>query len=165
MRADVDLAGNIQEFGKMKIKGQVNPLAKQLYSDINVNFNKIELTPFTPYSGRYVGYAIDKGKLNLNLHYKIANNKLDSQNYILLNKFELGDKIESDEATNIPLKLALALFKDNDGVINISLPINGDMDSPSFSIGSLALQAFKNIINKAVTSPFSILANLVDPDS
>ena len=164
MRADVDLAGNIEEFGKMKIKGQINPLAKQLYTDINVNFNKIELTPFTPYSGRYVGYAIDKGKLNLNLHYKIANNKLDSQNYILLNKFELGDKIESDEAINIPLKLALALFKDNDGIIDIMLPIDGRIDSPSFSIGSLALQAFKNIINKAITSPFSILANLVKGD-
>ncbi|MCW8994583.1 MAG: DUF748 domain-containing protein, partial [Psychromonas sp.] len=161
-RADVNISGSIEEYGKMLIKGKINPLSGDLYSDIDVNFDKIELSPLTPYSGRYVGYAIDKGKLSLNLNYKIANNLLDGHNHLILNQFDLGSSIDSDEAVNLPLKLAIALFKDTDGIIDITLPVKGNMNAPDFSIGGLLVQAFTNIITKAVASPFSMIASLVD---
>ena len=165
-RADVDISGNIEEYGKMKVKGKINPLSGDLYTDLNVIFDKIELAPMTPYSGRYVGYSIDKGKLSLTLNYKIAKNALNAKNHLVLDQFTLGKKIKSDEAISLPLKLALALFTDKDGVIDIKLPITGDMDSPDFAIGGILMKTFVNLITKAVTSPFSMMANLVggDPD-
>jgi len=165
-RADVDINGNIEEYGKMKVKGKINPLSGDLYTDLNVIFDKIELASMTPYSGRYVGYSIDKGKLSLNLNYKIAKNALDAKNHLVLDQFTLGKKIKSDEAIDLPLKLALALFTDKDGVIDIKLPITGDMNSPDFAIGGILMKTFVNLITKAVTSPFSMVANLVagDPD-
>ena len=164
-RADVNITGSIEEYGKMLVKGKINPLSGDLYTDIDADFDKIELSTLTPYSGRYAGYTIDKGKLSLHLNYKIANSLLDSSNHLILDQFELGSTVDSDEALDLPLKLALALFKDKNGIIDISLPIKGDMNDPDFAIGGLVLQAFVNVITKAAASPFSMLANLVGGDA
>ena len=165
-RADIDLKGTIEEYGKMQVKGKFNPLGGDLYTDISARFDKIELTTMTPYSGRYAGYAIDKGKLSLQLDYKIANNTLEANNRIILDQFEFGSTIDSDESVSLPLKLALALFKDSNDIIDISLPIEGDIDDPDFKIGAIVAKGFFNLIGKAIASPFTLLANLVggDPD-
>lgn len=160
-RADVNLSGRIDEYGKMLINGKINPLSDDLYTDLDAGFEKIELSALTPYSGRYAGYSIDKGKLSLHLNYQIADNLLNSSNHFILDQLELGSAVESKESLNLPLKLALALFKDRHGIIDITLPIKGDMNAPDFALGSLIMQAFVNVISKAVTSPFSMLANLV----
>jgi len=163
-RADVKITGTVDEYGKMLVEGKINPLGGELYTDINVKFDKIELATLTPYSGRYAGYVIDKGKLSLDLNYKIAQRKLIGSNRLILDQFELGSSVDSQEALNLPIKLAIALFKDRNGVIDISLPTQGDMDSPDFEIGGLILKAFLNVMTKAVTSPFAMIANLAGSD-
>ena len=162
--ADVDIIGSVEEYGKVSVQGQINPLADPLYTDMSVKFDKIELTTLTPYAGRYAGYVIDKGKLTLDLNYKISDGYLDGKNRLILDQFELGDNVESEESVDLPIKLALALFKDSNGVIDISLPTKGDMNSPDFEIGGLVMKALANVITKAVTSPFSLLANLAGGD-
>jgi hypothetical protein len=159
-RADVNITGTVDEYGKMLVKGKINPLGGDLYTDINVKFDKIELATLTPYSGRYAGYVIDKGKMSLDLNYKIAQRQLIGSNRLILDQFELGTSVDSPEALNLPIKLAIALFKDRNGIIDISLPTQGDLDSPDFDIGGLVLKAFLNVMTKAVTSPFSMIANL-----
>jgi hypothetical protein len=163
-RADVNIRGSIEEYGKMLVKGKINPLSGDLYTDINVNFDKIELAHLTPYSGRHVGYEIDKGKLSLDLNYQIANNRLIAKNHLTLDQFELGQQVNSSEALNLPLKLAIALLTDKNGIIDIQLPITGDMDDPDFAISGLVIKAFVNLLTKAVTSPFSLIANLIGGD-
>ncbi|MFT5760801.1 MAG: hypothetical protein ACI9LM_005588, partial [Alteromonadaceae bacterium] len=160
----VKINGTVEEYGKVLVEGKINPLSGDLNTDININFDKIELTTLAPYSGRYAGYVIDKGKLTLALNYKIAKGYLDGHNRLILDQFELGDAVESEESLDLPLKLALALFKDSDGIIDISLPTKGDMNSPDFEISGLIMKALLNVITKAVTSPFSLLANLAGGD-
>ncbi|MGB5443908.1 MAG: DUF748 domain-containing protein [Psychromonas sp.] len=159
-RADVNITGTVDEYGRMSVDGKINPLSGDLYSDINVKFAKVELATMSPYSRRYAGYVINKGKLNLDLNYKIAKRKLKGSNRLILEQFELGEAVDSPEAVDLPLKLAVALFKDHNGIIDISLPTQGDMDSPDFAIDGLLLKAFWNVMTKAVTAPFSMLANL-----
>lgn len=162
--AEVDIKGRIEDYGKMAVLGKFKPFANDLYTDIDVNFDKVELTTMTPYSGRYAGYVIDKGKLSLHLNYLIENRMLKGTNRLILDQFELGKAVDSKEAVNLPIKLALALFKDKNGVIDISLPTSGNLDDPSFKISGLILQALTNVITKAVSSPFSALAGLADGD-
>jgi hypothetical protein len=164
-RADVNITGTVDDYGKMLVKGKINPLGGELDTDINVKFDKIELATLTPYSGRYAGYVIDKGKLSLDLNYKIAQRKLLGTNRLILDQFKLGTKVDSEEALNLPIKLAVALFKDRNGIIDISLPTQGDLDNPDFEIGALILKAFLNVMTKAVTSPFSMIANLGGTDN
>ena len=158
--ADVRIKGTVEEYGKVLVAGKINPLSGDLYTDININFDKIELTTLTPYAGRYAGYVIDKGKLSLILNYKIAQGILDGQNRLILDQFELGEAVASEESLDLPIKLALALFKNSDGVIDISLPTKGDMNAPDFEISGLIMKALINVISKAVTSPFTLLANI-----
>ena len=164
-RASVDIKGTVENYGKALVKGKINPLSGDLYTDLAVKFDNIELSTMTPYSGRYAGYSIDKGKLNLHLNYKIANRMLEGENRLILDQFELGSTVSSEESVNLPLELALAILKDRNGVIDIDLPTRGNMDDPDFKLSGLVLKAFANVITKAATAPFSMIGNLVGGDA
>jgi hypothetical protein len=141
------------------IKGKLNPLSKDLYLDIVADAKDIELSPMTPYSAKYVGYGIERGKLSFNVKYKVENRKLTANNKIILNQLTFGEKIESPTATKLPVLLAVALMKDRNGVIDVDLPISGSLDDPQFSVGGIVLRIVINLITRAVTAPFSLLAS------
>jgi uncharacterized protein involved in outer membrane biogenesis len=157
---DINLQAKLDNAAPVDINGKINPLSQELYLDIVADARDIELSPFTPYSAKYVGYGIEKGKLSFNVKYKLENRKLDAQNQIILNQLTFGEKIESPTATKLPVLLAVALLKDRNGVIDINLPISGSLDEPEFSVGGIILKLILNIITKAVTAPFALLGSL-----
>ena len=159
--ADVDLRGRFAGSAPVEIKGRINPLVRNLFLDLKASVRDIELGPFTPYSGKYVGYAIEKGKLTFNVAYKIENRKLTASNQIVVDQLTFGGKVESPQATKLPVMLAVALLKDRNGVIDVNLPISGSLDDPKFSIGGLIIRVIINLITKAITAPFALLGNLV----
>lgn len=156
--AEVSLRGAVDHSGTLTIDGRMNPLAKDLFLDLKVDVKDFELPPTSPYAARYAGYGIEKGKLSLSLDYHIAGKKLDAKNKLTLDQFTFGDKVDSPQAVHLPLKLAIALLKDRHGVIDIDLPISGSLDDPQFRLGPLILKTLGNLIVKAVTAPFSLLA-------
>ncbi|RNC68376.1 MAG: DUF748 domain-containing protein [Desulfuromonadales bacterium] len=155
--AEVDLRGNLENLSPLQITGKLNPLRDDLYADITVRFNDIDLTPLTPYSGTYVGYGIDRGKVSFDLKYLIENKQLNSENKVFIDQLTFGEKIESDKATNLPVRLAVALLKDRKGEIHLDLPVTGRTDDPQFSVWRVVWQIIKNLLVKAATSPFSLL--------
>lgn len=159
--ADVDLSGRFAKTAPVVIKGKINPLVKNLFLDLRADVRDIELGPFTPYSGKYVGYAIEKGKMNFDVEYKIENRKLAAKNKLVLDQLTFGDKVESPTATKLPVLLAVALLKDRNGVIDVNLPISGSLDDPKFSVGGIVLRIIFNLIEKAVTAPFALIGNLL----
>ena len=159
-RADVDLAGRVDGYAPVTIKGQINPISNVAYTDILMAFEGIELTTFTPYFSKFAGYKIERGKLTLNLRYKLNASHLDAENKIVLNQLTLGDKVESPDATSLPVKLAVALLKDSKGVIDLDIPISGSLDDPEFSIFPIILKVLMNLLWKMVTAPFALLGAL-----
>ena len=155
--ADVELRGKLNEYTPLEITGKINPLRDDLYVDIKARIKDLELSPATPYAGKYVGYSIEKGKLSFDLKYLIAKRKLDSQNSIFFDQFTFGEKVESPNATKLPVKLAIALLKDRKGEIKLDLPVTGSLDDPKFSVWGVILKILVNLISKAATSPFSLL--------
>jgi acylphosphatase len=158
--ADVDLRGKLDDHAPLEITGKINPLKEDLYVDLKVRFKDMELSPTTPYAGKYVGYTVEKGQLSLDLKYLIVKKKLESQNYIHLNQLTLGDKVESPHATKLPVKLAIALLKDRTGEIKLDIPVTGSLDDPKFSVWGIILKILINLLAKAATSPFSLLGAL-----
>ena len=154
---DIEIHAKLDNAAPVDISGKINPLAKDLSLDIKVNATDIDLSPMSPYSGRYVGYGIERGKLTFNVQYKIENRKLSAENKIILNQLTFGERVESPDATKLPVLLAVALLKDRNGVIDINLPIGGSLDDPKFSVGGIVWQLILNILVKAVTSPFALL--------
>lgn len=159
-RADVLLKGSYEKVIPLTIEGKINPLGKDLFVDLKVIFENVDLSPLTPYGRKYLGYPIDKGKLFLNLKYHIENRKLDAQNVVLLDQFTLGEPVESPDALKLPVRLAIALLKDRQGKIDLDIPLTGQTDDPQFSIGRLVLKVLGNLIVKAVTAPFALLGSI-----
>ena len=155
--AEVDLRGHLENLSPLQISGQINPLAQELYADIKLSFKDIELSPATPYTGTYLGYTVEKGKLTLELEYKISEKTLQAQNRVLIDQFTFGDEVESEQAVNLPVKLAVALLKDRNGAIKLDIPVAGRTDDPKFSVFSVVLTVLKNLMIKAATSPLSLL--------
>lgn len=159
--ADIDLTGHIiNKFSPVEIKGTTKPLAYDNQTDIQMAFRNIELPVFNPYSGRFAGYAIAKGKLTTELHYKIDNRKLVADHHVILNQLTWGEATDSKEKVSLPIRLATALLKDRNGVIDLSLPVTGTLDDPKFRIGPIVWQVIKNILVKVVTAPFSFIGSL-----
>jgi uncharacterized protein involved in outer membrane biogenesis len=157
--AAIDLKGRAAGTALLEIGGALNPTAQPLALDIQAKATDLELAPLSPYAGRYAGYAIERGKLSLEVAYKIdADGKLDAKNQVILNQLTFGDKVESPDATKLPVLLAVALLKDRNGVIDINLPVSGSINDPQFSVWGIVFKIIGNLLVKALTAPFALLA-------
>ncbi len=164
-RADVDISGKVDRYAPVKITGAINPLSAQAYTDLRLSFANVELTTLTPYSGKFAGYTISKGKLSLDLQYLLEDRKLKGDNRMTLDQLTLGERIDSPDATTLPVTMAIALMKDSQGRINIDLPVSGDLDNPEFSYGALLVKALTNLITNIISSPFRALGSLLGDDA
>lgn len=158
--ADVEVRGKFNDYVPLEIVGKINPWQDHFYVDLTASFKNFELSPLSPYSGKYIGYTIDKGQLSFDLKYLIVQKKLDSQNRILLDQLTFGEKVESPEAVKLPVRLAVALLKDRQGKINLDIPVTGNIDDPQFSVWGIVWKIIKNLLVKAATSPFALLGAL-----
>jgi len=159
--ADVTAKGAIDGYAPVRISGAVNPLGTDLFMDLDVKLSNMEMVPLSAYTGKYIGRAIEKGKMDLDLQYDIQQKTLSAGNHILLDQFTLGNTVESPDAMNLPVGLAVALLKDRKGVIDVNLPVSGRTDDPEFRIGRIVFKALANLITKAATSPFALAGSLV----
>ncbi len=141
----------------MTIRGEINPLASSLFLDLNAQAREVNLPPLSPYSVRYVGYPIERGKLSMDVHYHIEGGQLTAENRLTLNQLVFGEQPAGTEASNLPVHLAVSLLKDRNGVIDLNVPISGSLDDPQFSVGGVIAKAIVNLLWKAVTAPFAAL--------
>ncbi|MGF2735781.1 DUF748 domain-containing protein [Marinobacter sp. DUT-1] len=158
----VSLRGRVGRVGKVDFQGTLGTLGTDDVSDLTLAMDNLSLPELSPYFGRYLGYGVDSGKLNLDLDYEIAGSRIDASNLVVMDRLELGQAVVSDEAVNAPVKLGLALLRDRDGVIEVNLPISGDLSDPEFSVGQVVMRAFVNLLVKAAASPFSMLGSIAE---
>lgn len=157
---DVELHGKVDNAAPLEIAGRVNPLAQDLFLDLKGSAKDIELPPLSPYAVKYAGYGIERGKLSLKVEYRVEQRKLAAQNQVYLDQLTFGERVDSPTATKLPVTLAVALLKDRNGVIDVSLPISGSLDDPQFSLGGAIAKVVLNLVVKAVTAPFALLGSL-----
>jgi len=158
--AQVELDGKVDEYGAARIRGSIQPFDASNFTDLKLSFKNLEMNRLTPYSGKFAGRHIDSGKLSVDLEYKIKQRQLLGENKFIINKLKLGERVNSAEAANLPLDLAIAILEDSDGVIDLDLPISGSLDDPKFSYGSIVWKAIRNVLSKIITSPFRALGKL-----
>ncbi len=159
--ADVHVLGRIDGDGSLAVSGKINLFAATAFTDISAVAKDIELTRLSPYAIKYAGYAIERGKMSMTVKYHIENGKLDAQNQLFLDQLTFGEKVDSPTATSLPVRLAVSLLKNSRGEINLNLPISGTLSDPKFSIGGVIWNAILNILARAVSAPFSLIASAV----
>jgi Domain of Unknown Function (DUF748) len=155
--ADLNLHAKVEGVGPVEITGRINPLSTNGTDEIKVTVQDVDLTPTSPYVGKFAGYRLAEGKLGMKLDYHINGRKLQAQNSIELDRFTFGDKVNSPDATKLPVRLAIAILKDRDGKIQLDVPIEGSLDDPKFRLHKVVVRAIENILIKVATSPFSML--------
>ena len=163
--ASVDIQGKVDRYAPMSIKGKLTPFDPLNSLDIATSFKNVELTTITPYSGKFAGYRIRKGRLNLDLHYRIEKGQLNAENKVLVENLQLGERVDSPDAVDLPIRLAVALLKDTQGRIAIELPVQGDLNNPQFSVMPIVWQTLRNLVLRAAQAPFKFIAGLVGGSS
>ncbi|HYG66642.1 MAG TPA: DUF748 domain-containing protein, partial [Anaeromyxobacteraceae bacterium] len=160
VRSAVDVRLDVEGASPVRISGTTNPLQQEAYTELTVASDGVDLSPLGPYSGKFLGYGIQKGKLDLDLRYRIENRQLAATNVVRVNQFTLGEATDSPDATKIPVRLALALLQDRNGVILLDVPVEGNLDDPEFRLGKVIWRTILNVLTKVATSPFRALAAL-----
>ena len=162
--ASVDIEGRVDRYAPVTIKGGLTPFDPLNSLDIATRFRNVELTTLTPYSGKFAGYRIRRGRLNLDLHYRIEQGQLNAENKLLLEGLQLGEQVDSPDAVDLPVRLAVALLKDTKGNIDLSLPVSGNLEDPEFSVMPIVWQTLRNLLLRATQAPFKFIAGLVSGD-
>jgi len=163
--SNIKLEGQVNDYGLSRIKGTMSLMDPIRHTDMTVVFKNLDMSNLSPYTVEFAGNEIDTGKLDLSLGYTIEKGRLNGTNDIILSDLELGDKIDHPDAADLPLGLAIALLKDSNGVIDIDLPVKGDMNDPEFAIGGVIWDALSTLIIKIVASPFNLLGSLIGVES
>jgi len=163
--SNISMEGQVDEFGLARIEGAMDLVDPVRSTDVTMEFRNLLMSSLSPYSVQFAGRKIDEGKLNLDLRYRIVEGKLQGQNDIVMSDLVLGEAVEHPDAANLPLDLAIALLTDANGVIDIDLPVEGDINDPEFQIGGVIWQAVTTLITKVVTAPFRLLGRLIGIES
>ena len=161
----LNIKGEVDKYGSTLLKGSLDGSDPKKYTDIDFNFKNLELSSLSGYSAEFAGYKIDSGKLFLDLGYDINNGKLLGSNSVIIKKIKLGDEIEDENVTHLPLGFVIGLLEDSDGIIDIDMPVEGDVNNPDFKYGTVVWKTFTNLIAKAVTSPFKFLGSMLGINS
>ncbi|MUV14049.1 DUF748 domain-containing protein [Noviluteimonas gilva] len=159
--SQIDLSGHvINRYSPVTIKGSANLLAYDERTHLAMQFRNIELPIFNPYSGKWAGYAIAKGKLTTELDYRIDNRRLVADHHVVIDQLKWGQATDSKEKVSLPVRLATSLLKDSNGTIKLDIPVTGTLDDPKFRLWPIIWQIVKNIVVKIVSAPFKLLAGL-----
>ncbi len=164
-KAELFLEGRLNHNSPVRIFGRISPFSFRDHTDVTLAFRGVNLTTLSPYSGKFAGYRIEKGKLDMDIRYRLHDRVLEAENRMVLDQLVLGERVDSPNATTLPVDLAVALLKDSEGKIDIDLPVSGSLDDPKFSLRSLYSNALTQLFAKLVSSPFALLGNLVSGGS
>ncbi|MDF0650167.1 MAG: DUF748 domain-containing protein [Nitrospira sp.] len=160
-KADVNLRGKVGRAAPLKIVGKINPLSEDAFTDLIVSLDGVDLTQAGPYIGKYVGYGLSRGKLSLDLKYKVSQKVLEAENLVQVDQLTFGQTTNSTDATSLPVPLIVALLKDRKGLIEIDMPIRGDLNDPDFKYGKAVISTLVNLLGKVVASPLALMGKLV----
>ncbi|WP_417779944.1 DUF748 domain-containing protein [Stutzerimonas xanthomarina] len=162
--ASVDIKGKVDRYAPVSIEGSLTPFEPLQSLDITTRFKQVELTTLSPYSAKFAGYRIRKGRLNLDLHYRIQQGQLNAENEVVLEQLQLGERVDSEQAVDLPIRLAVALLKDSSGTIALKIPVQGDLNNPQFDVVPIIWQTLRNLVVRAAKAPFKFLGGLVGGD-
>ncbi|RUO61800.1 DUF748 domain-containing protein [Pseudidiomarina insulisalsae] len=163
--AKVTLQGEVAEYGLANVDGAIHAWHPTRDTRLRVKFRNLQVPEYSPYTVNFAGRKIAGGTMDVDLDYSIEDSQLDGENNLVLHDLKLGEKMAASDAMDLPLDLAIALLQDSNGVIDLSLPVSGDVNNPQFDIGAVIRQAIGKAITSVVTAPFRFLANLVGAGS
>jgi outer membrane protein OmpA-like peptidoglycan-associated protein len=145
--------------------GRILLLSSPLDAEATVHFSNIELPTLNPYAAELAGYRIDQGMLDLQLKYTLRNGFIQGDNHARINQLVLGPQVRKADAPDLPLRAAIDVLRNADGVIDLDVPIQGNLNDPDIVIRDVVFDALRGVLVRTLESPFTVLANLLGRDT
>lgn len=159
-RSQLALEGRVDEHGYARVSGTLNAFAPRSRTNVRMQFRNIELAGVSPYTIKFAGYRVATGRLTLDLNYRVRDNRLEGDNHVVLDNFTLGERVGEGASPGLPLEMAVSLLKDENGRIDLAIPISGSLDDPDFKLGDVFWKALGTILGNIIAAPFRALGRL-----
>lgn len=135
--------------------------------DFGMSVKQFRMKDVDAYFRHYFGFPVSGGMLNFSTENQIRPLLLSSDSKVYWRKFTLGERTGDSSVYHVPLRLAIAVLSDKDGIINLGAPV--EMKGEQVKVRQLGRIVFKIIGSfflKAATSPYTMLADLykMNPD-
>lgn len=162
MASEVALAASLRAGGKISATGRVRMADPLASLELDAVLDEFRLETLSPYARRHLGHPLDGGGLDARLQYRIRDRRLEARHELVLREPVFGERTVDAIGEDLPLELSLALLRDANGVVELSLPVSGSLDDPDFSIAASLAGSFRKYVGEVAARPFERLARLVD---
>lgn len=145
------LQARLGEFSTINFTGNVAPFAPELAVTLAGEINSVPLPEISPYAEAYLGYQLMTGHYDHKINLSVANNALEMKNNLKLRRLVLKstDKKSAEKMTeglDVPLPLALSMLRDRNDVIDLDMPLKGDLDDFNVGVGDILNTALVNAL-------------------
>ncbi len=147
--------------GRINVDGSLVPMTPLKSTEVAIGLTGVSMSAFADYAVPAIGRPLEGGTIDADLNYRIKDGAIEATNQLKIAQLKLGSRVEGSEAPNLPLDLAIAILEDRERVIQLDVPMSGNVNDPKFSMGRMVTYAFQNVIEKIVTTPFNALSGLI----
>ncbi len=143
-----EFVGRSNEYAKMNLKGGVNPFSQNVNLEVAGNLQEISLPSISAYIKDSLGFELKSGQLDSDINVAVVESELGGKVKLNLRGIDMTAADSSDTTTlkdqsAIPLNVALGMLKDKKGNIELSIPMKGSVDDPSFGVSSFLILVTK----------------------
>jgi hypothetical protein len=151
--------------GTLAMNTTINP---ENYKDMDLmlEVGQFRMKDVDAYFRHYFGFPVTGGILHFKTDNKIRPESLISDNSIYFRKFTLEKSLKTKVEYHVPLRLALGILSDKDGIIDLKAPVESKgKETKIRNLGKIILKVIRNLFIKAAVSPFNLLASSykIDP--
>jgi len=163
-QATFELEGRLGDGAPLVLRGRGVPRPDHPSLELDGHLGAFNLVGLSPYVRRLTSHRIQQGKIEIAVRYQLDARQLEGQNHIRIDQLGVGDPEEwPDKFTDlvgVSLPTAVSLLQDGDGVIELDVPVRGDVAHPEFDFDNAIHTAIKNAVVDAVTAPFRLIGKI-----
>lgn len=164
------IEGKNNQYAHINVNGILKPFLEKPFYAVKGEIKEVSLPAISAYVKDSLNYEIKSGQLDFSIDTKLSGDDVSGDANILLRgiDFTAANDHEVDsikDQTAIPFSVALGMLKDSQGNVDLSLPLSGNINDPSFGVsgfmGLLIKQATMMAAKDYLMTTFVPYANVV----
>lgn len=142
------------EYNQINFSGSGKLMDPTNQLELMGKISQLDLPPITPYSSKAMGYGLKSGVLDSDIKLSMKEKIIDSTIDLKLDSVEVvetntdtAEQISS--ASGMSIDLAVSTLKDDNDIIELEIPVKGDIENPDFDLSLVINQAMGKAMKSA----------------